>query len=487
MTLIREYLNIKGIKYRINDREIRVLDNPKSKAIKVEVTPLKGQSGTVNVNIYNKNGKGFATIMITKLRNSEMVHVKVLAFKVIKYLIDGMLDGEISDNDIEKMKQEPEKYDDKPDLVCQVCEKVFKTKQGLKMHITRLHAGNVMQSNQKVFPQEENEKSCNNCKFTFINQSEKIIHEGKCGQEKLEVDCDICGKSFKSYSNMNEHIKMIHEKKQVRCDYCDFVIEVTGNEAEHCLTKHKETCLCKPIVMAPENEILYKCDQCEHVAKNDENLKRHKRDKHDLSTRSTSPKPKKRKKTSKTEDMEIDGEIVGDDSEVMDVDDPYQKELLVRSKLQDEKVLRKEASEKKKDDEYKKSKELQASKKLQKEQELIETKKLEKRRLKSKRKNSNKQEKKKKTLTETTYLKELPSAVKKLIGEDMMLYPVQGDGACGPRTFAAWIFQDPSLGPYLARNINAHFVKYWEYWEKVFVFPFVRNVGNGTSVEINNK
>ena len=50
-----------------------------------------------------------------------MVHVKVLAFKVIKYLIDGMLDGEISDNDIEKMKQEPGKYDDKPDLVCQVC------------------------------------------------------------------------------------------------------------------------------------------------------------------------------------------------------------------------------------------------------------------------------------------------------------------------------------------------------------------------------
>ena len=30
-------------------------------------------------------------------------------------------------------------------------------------------------------------------------------------------------------------------------------------------------------------------------------------------------------------------------------------------------------------------------------------------------------------------------------------------------------------------------MKYWEYWEKVFVFPFVRNVGNGTSVEINNK
>ena len=150
-------------------------------------------------------------------------------------------------------------------------------------------------------------------------------------------------------------------------------------------------------------------------------------------------------------------------------------------------MLRKEASERKKEDEYKKSKELQASQERRKEQELCEAKKLEKRRLKSMRKNSNKKERIKQTLTTTPYLKEIPSAVKKLIGEDMMLFPVQGDGACGPRTFAAWIFQDPSLGPYLARNINAHFVKYWEYWEKVFVFPFVRNVGNGKNVEIQNK
>ena len=63
------------------------------------------------------------------------------------------------------------------------------------------------------------------------------------------------------------------------------------------------------------------------------------------------------------------------------------------------------------------------------------------------------------------------------------MFPVDGDGACGPRTFASWIFQDPTLGPYLARNINQHFVNYWDgYWKNFFSLPFVRLVGNGKEI-----
>jgi hypothetical protein len=69
----------------------------------------------------------------------------------------------------------------------------------------------------------------------------------------------------------------------------------------------------------------------------------------------------------------------------------------------------------------------------------------------------------------------------------MVLFPVEGDGAYVPRTFAAWIFQDPTLGPYLARNINMHFVKYWDYWEDCFGFPFVRDIGIGKQKTCNNK
>ena len=49
------------------------------------------------------------------------------------------------------------------------------------------------------------------------------------------------------------------------------------------------------------------------------------------------------------------------------------------------------------------------------------------------------------------YLRELPKIVKDLIGDGYLLCPIKGDGSCGLRTPAAWIFQDQTLGPYLAR------------------------------------
>ena len=83
-----------------------------------------------------------------------------------------------------------------------------------------------------------------------------------------------------------------------------------------------------------------------------------------------------------------------------------------------------------------------------------------------------------------SFLRELPPGVKKILGEGYFLFPVDGDGACGPRTFASWIFQDPTLGPYLARNINQHFVNYWDgYWKNFFSLPFVRLVGNGKEIK----
>ena len=99
-------MNKKGINYRVNGRDLRFFDNSNTKTIKFEVKPLKGSSGKVNLKMYNVNGNGIATMMIQKVSNSEMVHVKVVAFKIIKYLLDGMIDGEISDDDIANMKQE---------------------------------------------------------------------------------------------------------------------------------------------------------------------------------------------------------------------------------------------------------------------------------------------------------------------------------------------------------------------------------------------
>ena len=47
--LIFKLLNQKGLNLCINDRNLRIADNPKNKNIKVEIKPLKGPTGKVNV------------------------------------------------------------------------------------------------------------------------------------------------------------------------------------------------------------------------------------------------------------------------------------------------------------------------------------------------------------------------------------------------------------------------------------------------------
>ena len=88
---ITKMLNKKGAKFVINERAIRVLDNAKNKPIKLEVKPLKGRSGKVNVKIYGRNNNGSATMMVQKTNDSELLHVKTLAFRVIKYMLDGIM------------------------------------------------------------------------------------------------------------------------------------------------------------------------------------------------------------------------------------------------------------------------------------------------------------------------------------------------------------------------------------------------------------
>ena len=85
--MVLELFNKKGAKYFINEREIRILDNVKNKPIKMEVKPLKGETGKVNIKLYKVNNQGGATIMISKPTGGSLLHVKTLAFKVVKYLL----------------------------------------------------------------------------------------------------------------------------------------------------------------------------------------------------------------------------------------------------------------------------------------------------------------------------------------------------------------------------------------------------------------
>ena len=470
---IFDLFNEKGRKLTINSRKIRILDNAKNKSIKVDIKPKKGPSGKVNVKIYGANKAGYATIMITKTKEYDLLHVKSLAFRIVKYLLDGMIDGVIKEKDLNNFKDSKNKHEDDEasdsNLFCYICRQNYKTKNGKIIHMEKIHGIMIV--------------CCDHCGKDFVSEDEFNVHMQKDHDESKEFKCEKCSFLFQDEDVLNKHIQNCCEIAEVvqagqvgkKCDYCDLKIW-SGNDSEvrKKMLDHHKTCTSFPQFVDVSKE--YNCKECDYKTANEDNMKRHNRDKHGAVNVSTSPKHKKRKHTVNVENMDVDYpsiEAKKCDIDSMEIDDP--KDILTeRSKKWDEKVMRKNE---KNDQEMQKF----FSQKEEKEKREKSNKGKNKKhaiRMKSKLKNNEEKHGEKPELLKP-YLKEIPQTIKKIIGEDFYLYPVVGDGACGLRAVAGWLFQDPSQGPYLGRNINEHYVSNWKYWKQFFAFPFEREVGNG--------
>ena len=469
---IFEMFNKKGAIYNVNGNEITILDNVKNKPIKVDITPEKGISGKVNLKMYGRNKGGGATMMVQKVSGGQMLHAKVLAFDIIKYLIDGMIDGEIDNEDIDRMKikSSGSNRNLKSNRHCMPCGKTLRTLNGLNIHNAKVHGGD--------------ENKCENCKFCFKSKEELRTHV--CSNI-MELQCNFCENVFHSVQNLEDHKFNKHKDIQShKCSLCDEKIEFKSSDAQHIIQNHSKVCLRK---LANVQDKVYSCDTCDFISKDERLLKRHKRDKHDKTTKSTSPHPKKRR-IMEEEDMEIgdvtETQIIDDmevdDSKHVEIDVVNQAQILQqRSNLQDEKIKLKEKyleeENKKREIEKKKREEEMKKKEVMEE----EKKRVEKSRSKNKKRNI------KRKLNNKSYIRELPDVCKKILGGEFFVYPVKGDGACGPRSAAAWMFHDQSLGPYLSRNINLDFIQNWTFWEPFFTFPFVRQLGNGQLINCQDK
>ena len=107
---------------------------------------------------------------------------------------------------------------------------------------------------------------CNICEYSCseksnMNKHIRAVHEGK-GKSK----CKICNKIFFSKSNMIYHMKSVHEgkkaKKAFNCGICDKIFSQKGNLKTHVASFH-------------EGKKAFKCDICHSRFGKKDYLKRH--------------------------------------------------------------------------------------------------------------------------------------------------------------------------------------------------------------------
>ena len=171
----------RGERYIINETEFTVLDAPKNKPVTVDIKSKYGQSGKANVKIYPMNNRGSGTIHITKISKGEFAHVKIVAFKVVKFLLDNIISGKMISKDIEAMKRKSAVKIDtkKAGSNCEKCESRFDSDQDLEEHNRDNH-------------------------------------------EATKVACMLSGNDYDGKGNLKHHTESVHGTKQYnKCEFCE--------------------------------------------------------------------------------------------------------------------------------------------------------------------------------------------------------------------------------------------------------------------------
>ena len=96
-------------------------------------------------------------------------------------------------------------------LICEICDKEFKSNNGLKYHFNTFHK--LMKEHQ-----------CNICQQKFKLQSQltshvKITHEN----QKKEHECEICEKIFITKQKLKIHYQNVHAicGEKYNCNICN--------------------------------------------------------------------------------------------------------------------------------------------------------------------------------------------------------------------------------------------------------------------------
>ena len=139
----------------------------------------------------------------------------------------------------------------------------FTTTYVLKRHIERRHAINVDEDGNTYIGKISKKVQCNVCDKWVIGLE---AHKGRNHAEKVDIQCDHCGKTFKRNLDVKIHIDGVHLKlKNFHCHVvgCNKSFSVKSSFQRHIKIVHDK--------MKP-----YSCPDCDSLFSTGHQLKLHK-------------------------------------------------------------------------------------------------------------------------------------------------------------------------------------------------------------------
>ena len=285
--------------------------------------------------MYNPGKKG-ATILVTRHSGDDYKFVKVVADKIIRPLLISLMSG----LDGEKLAMEMFERQDTEvgQSKCNICDKMFKNKQGLTLHTSKMHG--TFKTHPAIKRTSKGKDKCDDVSTGLVIK-----------RTDLKYECKECKFKFSTKTLLDIHFKKVHQQSiplafTGTCELCNkrFVAGSRWKSIQDIL-KHKALMHIK--VGTLQHRSKTDCDMCDFSSQSEVEVKRHMRDNHDILTKSTSPLSKKKRflepKDYKTQEkVEVVAEL-SDDFEAMDFEEKELKEISLKM---DMKVLEK----RKKDD-----------------------------------------------------------------------------------------------------------------------------------------
>ena len=193
------------------------------------------------------------------------------------------------------IKKHAEAEDGAKEIKCDYCQWTTKFKYNLKKHFETKHAINVDEDGNTHVGKVSKKVQCLLCEKWVINLER---HKGRNHSEKVDIQCDHCGKPFDNILKLKDHVKTYHNSKEMlKCPICGNLYKVKRDLEVHIKSVHDkirdhqcDTCgaafpakgsLKKHIREVHLGERPYKCDVCGKTYKAISHVKSHKKSIHD--------------------------------------------------------------------------------------------------------------------------------------------------------------------------------------------------------------